>query len=135
MAAPPLRFALLDHIAAESQNVSNCYPRSYARGFDFEIFSAAMLKEAQQHASTTHEREHVTPYMREHHAAHMHSIEQNRNHGALRLTLDTPEDLALLTHMIAETEASQLGFEAIENILIQHPEWIAINAHIEQKKV
>jgi spore coat polysaccharide biosynthesis protein SpsF len=65
----------------------------------------------------------------------MRNIKQHRNHAALRLTLDTPEDLALLTHMIAETEASQLGYEAIENILVQHPEWIAINAHIEQKKV
>jgi spore coat polysaccharide biosynthesis protein SpsF len=115
--------------------VSNCFPRTYARGFDFEIFSAALLTEAHQHATSVHDREHVTPYMRTHHAAQMHNIAQARDNSAMRLTLDTPEDLQLLMHMLEETPALQLGYEAIEDQLNLHPEWIAINAHIEQKKV
>lgn len=114
--------------------VSNCFPRTYARGFDFEIFSAAMLDEAYRQATTTHDREHVTPYMRTHHAASMHNIAQSRDNGGLRITLDTPEDLELLKLLLEETAASSLGYEGIENLLLQHPEWIAINAHIEQKK-
>jgi spore coat polysaccharide biosynthesis protein SpsF len=115
--------------------VSNCFPRTYARGFDFEIFSSAMLADAHHHAVTQHDREHVTPYMRSLHSERMHNIAQQTDHGTLRLTIDTPEDLALLTHMIEETDSVKLGFEAIENILLEHPQWVILNSHIEQKKV
>jgi spore coat polysaccharide biosynthesis protein SpsF len=115
--------------------VSNCFPRTYARGFDFEIFSAHMLEEAHTEATSTHDREHVTPFMRTKHSERMHNIAQEKNNGALRLTLDTPEDLIVLKHMIQETPALELGFAEIENLLLSHPEWITINEHIEQKKI
>ena len=115
--------------------VSNCFPRTYARGFDFEIFSAAMLREAHLQATSQHDREHVTPFMREHHAKFMHNIAQIANHGALRITLDTPEDFRLLTLLIDTTSALQMNYQDIEKTLLDHPEWVAINAHIEQKKV
>jgi spore coat polysaccharide biosynthesis protein SpsF len=115
--------------------VSNCFPRTYARGFDFEIFSAHMLAEAHTEATSTHDREHVTPFMRTTHSERMHNIAQEKNNGALRLTLDTPEDLIVLKHMIEDTSALELGFAEIENLLLSHPEWITINEHIEQKKI
>lgn len=115
--------------------VSNCFPRTYARGFDFEIFSTSLLNEAYASATSGHDREHVTPYMREHHAESMHNISQVRNNSSLRLTLDTPEDLQLLVHMLEETDAAKSGYEAIEDSLLTHPDWISINAHIEQKKI
>jgi len=114
--------------------VSNCFPRTYARGFDFEIFSSYMLREAHQLASAEHDREHVTPFMRSHHASRMNNIAQENDHGSLRLTLDTSEDLDVLTKMIEKTNALSEGFSGIENILLNHPEWIMINQHIEQKK-
>jgi len=115
--------------------VSNCFPRTYARGFDFEIFSARMLEEAHTEATSAHDREHVTPFMRTRHNERMRKIAQEKNNGSLRLTLDTPEDLIVLKHMIEETPALELGFAEIENILLGHPEWITINEHIEQKKI
>jgi spore coat polysaccharide biosynthesis protein SpsF len=114
--------------------VSNCFPRTYARGFDFEIFSARMLQEANRESTSTHDREHVTPFMRAKHSERMHNIAQEKNNGSLRLTLDTPEDLLVLKHMIEETPALELGFAEIEILLLSHPEWITINEHIEQKK-
>jgi spore coat polysaccharide biosynthesis protein SpsF len=115
--------------------VSNCFPRTFARGFDFEIFSSTMLEEAQLEATSAYDREHVTPFMRTRHADRMYNIAQEQDHGHLRLTLDTPEDLAVLTHMLEETQAIQLGYQAVEDILLSHPEWIELNSHIEQKKV
>jgi spore coat polysaccharide biosynthesis protein SpsF len=64
----------------------------------------------------------------------MHNIAQPTDHSALRLTLDTPEDLQVLTYMIEQSKASQAGYSEIETILLNHPEWISINQHIEQKK-
>jgi spore coat polysaccharide biosynthesis protein SpsF len=114
--------------------VSNCFPRSYARGFDFEVFSAFQLNEAHQHATSAYDREHVTPYIRAHYAERMHNISQEHDHSALRLTLDTPEDMQVLTNMIEQTQAAQMGYAEIERTLLDHPEWISINEHIEQKK-
>ena len=117
-----------------SNYVSNCFPRTYARGFDFEIFSSTMLEEAHREATSAYDREHVTPFMRSRHADRMHNIAQQSDHGSLRWTLDTPEDLSVLTHMLQETKAAMLGHHEIEDILLNHPEWIALNSHIEQKK-
>jgi hypothetical protein len=36
--------------------------------------------------------------------------------------------------MLQETKAAMLGHHEIEDILLSHPEWIALNSHIEQKK-
>jgi spore coat polysaccharide biosynthesis protein SpsF len=114
--------------------LSNCFPRTYARGFDFEIFSASMLEEAHKLASSTNEREHVTPFMRSHPRVHMHNISQEANHGNLRLTLDTEDDLIVIKNMMEKTDSIHQGFEKIEQNLLEHPEWIALNAHVEQKK-
>lgn len=64
----------------------------------------------------------------------MHNISQTYNHGHLRLTLDTEDDLNVLKHMMENTESIHQGYEEIEKSLLAHPEWIAMNAHVEQKK-
>jgi len=114
--------------------LSNCFPRTYARGFDFEIFSANMLKDAHEQATSSNDREHVTPFMRNNTQVQMHNISQTYNHGHLRLTLDTEDDLNVLKHMMENTESIRQGYEEIEKTLLAHPEWIAMNAHVEQKK-
>lgn len=115
--------------------ISNCFPRSYARGFDFEIFSAFQLSEAHCNATSAYDREHVTPFIRTKYADKIHNISQVNDHSALRLTLDTQEDLEVLTYMIEKTMSAKAGYSEIEHTLLNHPEWISINEHIEQKKV
>jgi hypothetical protein len=36
--------------------------------------------------------------------------------------------------MMENTESIHQGYEEIEKSLLAHPEWIAMNAHVEQKK-
>ena len=43
--------------------VSNCLERTYPRGMDYEIFSAARLYDAEAKATLQADREHVTPYL------------------------------------------------------------------------
>ncbi len=116
--------------------VSNCFPRTYARGFDFEVFSGKMLEEAFLDGLEAEDREHVTPYLWKNKPGHFHlkNISQQMNNGLLRITIDTPEDFELIEILIEKYHAEKMNFVMIENILNAHPELVAINEHIEQKK-
>jgi len=120
----------------ENCYLSNTHWRTYPRGFDIEIFHRQALETAYQNAQTLPQREHVTPYLyqnpqqfRQLHFARF----PDRN--SYRITLDTPSDFALLDLLIDQQKAHTLSSENIIALLDQHPEWVAINAHIEQKKL
>jgi spore coat polysaccharide biosynthesis protein SpsF len=117
--------------------VSNCFPRTFARGFDFEIFSAAMLNEAHSNATDAGDREHVTPYFWKNRdgAFDIRNLAQDENHAALRITLDEEEDFTLIKTLLEDHNATALDHRQLEELLLSHPELRAINAHIEQKKV
>src|SRR6185312_1097450 len=107
------------------------------RGFDYEIFSFKLLEDAFHHADRESELEHVTPYIRSNRSGkvNVYNISNTKNYGGLRITLDTPEDFELISRLIEEYDAEKLGDKEITEILISHPELVAINAHVEQKKV
>ncbi|OON70318.1 cytidylyltransferase domain-containing protein [Hymenobacter sp. CRA2] len=129
--------ALRRYVADASPQVfrSNAVVRTYPRGFDFEIFSFAQLEAAQQQANTEFEREHVTPYLktRAPGIAFRDEVNPAGDFSQLRLTLDTPEDYELLRRLIEEHHAETLPGPAIVELLLAHPELVAINAHVEQK--
>ncbi len=110
---------------------------TFARGFDFEIFSFQLLKEAFLNATEEFDLEHVTPYIWKNRSGkvELYQVKQPANNGGLRITVDTAEDFELIKTLIEKFNAETLPYNEIENVLNQHPELVAINAHIEQKKV
>ena len=116
--------------------LSNVTTRTFPRGFDFEVFSFEALKEAYEHAITPAQKEHVTPYIRENVAGNIttRDITLTLDHSDLRITLDTPEDLQLISILIEKYKAHTLDHQEIIRILREHPELAKINAHVEQKK-
>lgn len=116
--------------------VSNCFPRTYARGFDFEIFSFQALKEAYENATEIADKEHVTSYIHQNKSGktEFYNINQTNNNSHLRITVDTPEDFELIKQLIEKYNAENLSYNEIETLLNQHPELTSINKHIEQKK-
>lgn len=117
--------------------VSNTIDRTFPRGFDFEIFSAQALFEADAEASDPAEREHVTPYLYANRSGRvtLHPIRRHSDASRYRVTLDTREDLVLLRALIEEHGAQDLDAEAIIGILNAHPQLASLNAHVEQKKL
>jgi len=76
---------------------SNINPPTFPDGLDVEIFKYEVLERAWQEASLTSEREHVTPYLRNHpeifsQANYFSPIDLS----GLRLTVDEPEDLEIV---------------------------------------
>lgn len=108
----------------------------YPLGMSAEVFSFSMLKEAYQRARFSHEKEHVTPYFYRH-PEKKFSIGRFRLDPPVnyRLTVDTGEDF-LLVEKIFESlypQNPKFSIKDIFRLLENHPEWLAINAHIPQK--
>ncbi|MBK8471588.1 MAG: glycosyltransferase family protein [Sphingobacteriales bacterium] len=117
--------------------VSNGVVRSFPRGFDLEVFSFQYLEEAYQNATLASDIEHVTPYIHQNRSgktifSHLCHTEDKSQY---RITLDTPEDYELLRLLIEQYSAHTLNYAQIIKLLDEHPELVAINAHIEQKKL
>lgn len=137
---PDLIFkAVNNYLKLNNTNIylSNTIQRTYARGFDFEIFSIELLENAFKNAYEESEQEHVTPFMWKNRSGKciVKQTEQINDNSHLRLTVDTPEDFELIKLLITNYNAQELTHTEIENILLKHPELVKINAHIEQKKV
>lgn len=126
------------YLAASDSSLylSNGLVRTFPRGLDFEVFSYKLLVEAQHHATSASDREHVTPYIHQNRSGQVHFAHTVRESDAsrFRVTLDTSEDFHLLQVLLEQYQADTLSAEQLIELLEKHPEIVSINAQIEQKK-
>ncbi|WP_018477409.1 cytidylyltransferase domain-containing protein [Pontibacter roseus] len=131
--------AVQQYLELDDEHVylSNALVRTFPRGFDFEVFSFSLLQEAYERATREEELEHVTPYINQNRSGHVQLQHYTRDQDAsqFRITLDTPEDLELITVLIEQYQAQQMDGEQLIQLLESHPELPKINAHVEQKKL
>lgn len=82
--------------------VANCFePRTYPQGTDTEVISWPVLAEAAAAAVEPHEREHVTPFIRERpERFSLARLDLDPPAGDVSLVLDTPDDLARLRDLV-----------------------------------
>lgn len=116
--------------------VSNAIERTFPRGLDVEVFSFACLKKAACEAKLLYEREHVTPYFRFNpDFFRLGNFTQQPNESHHRWTLDTVEDFNLIAKIIQALYPANPYFNQhdILNLIAKNPEWLKINAHVEQK--
>ena len=121
----------------ENLYLSNCLERTYPRGMDYEVFSTVRLLDADANATLPPDREHVTPYLHQNRPGDVRLLNLPWSGGGAqyRLTLDTEDDRLLLTELLEKYGASSLNCADLVAILAEHPELVALNAHIEQKKL
>lgn len=117
--------------------MSNSIERTFARGFDFEIFSFQLLDEAFKNTIVESDLEHVTPYIWKNKSGNveMYYVKQEKDNSGYRVTVDTTDDFELIKKLIENHEADKLAYTEIEAVLKLHPELLALNSHVEQKKV
>ena len=129
--------ALVDDVIAtyEPDFVSNMLEKTYPYGMAVEAFSAQALREAHREAKDPAEREHVTPFIwRRPERYRLKSLTMTPNLSGHRWTVDTPEDFELVSRLL-KTLKPQFTLEDVLALLDEHPDWCAINAHVEQKAV
>lgn len=116
---------------------SNGMERTFPRGFDFEIFSYRLLKDAFTNATEWFQKEHVTPYINQNRSGNVaiKNFVRAGDASRFRLTVDTPADFELIEKLITGFHCDKKNAEEIIAIMEDHPELAAMNAHIEQKKI
>ncbi len=139
---PLVDAALLDnlveqHIANNPTGISNIDIHHFPRGFDVEVFSAAMLNEAAKQATTLFQKEHVTPYIYQQYGQTLLSwrpSESDQSH--YRLCIDEPDDLAMFETLIEQYPDDIMNADAhsIIAFLNQHVKIAKINQHVQQKQ-
>jgi len=118
--------------------LSNMIEPTWPYGMAVEVMSTAALAEAHHNAVDGQEREHVTPYIYwRPEKFRIRSMTRSQDLSGYRLTVDTREDLDLVSLIIEALHARQPQFnlEDVVALLHAHPEWLKINEHIQQKSV
>jgi spore coat polysaccharide biosynthesis protein SpsF len=116
--------------------LSNTLERTFPRGLDFEVFAAAALDRADRAATRPSDREHVTPwlYTGPHRLPHLVQQRWPVDRSNYRVTLDTAEDLELISRLLEEHDAAALDCAGLIGMLDDHPELAALNAGIAQRE-
>lgn len=115
---------------------SNIGERSFPRGLDTEVFSFSALETAWKEAKKSEEREHVTPFIRNHPERFAaFNLASPTDHSGYRWTLDTAEDwiLILKVYEYLYKDTSYFAYEEVLRLFEHHPELAQINQHIIQK--
>lgn len=114
---------------------SNIAVRSYPRGLDVEVFNREALEVSWENDHSSW-REHVTPYIYNHpEMFRLQTVKNPIDYSYHRWTVDTPEDFSLIEYIYQHFGHSSFTWQEVITLMDEHPEWVIINAHIEQKKV
>ncbi len=109
---------------------------TYPRGMDVEIFSFEWLEEAFYKAKENYEREHVTPYLYTN-VKDVYYDKAPKDYSQYRLTLDTKEDLDVITQVIQTLYNPDKTFhlQDIIHFLDLNPDVRNINSNVKQKEI
>ncbi|HEX2132978.1 MAG TPA: glycosyltransferase family protein [Actinophytocola sp.] len=113
--------------------VSNVLVRRLPRGFDAELVRRDVLAEQYRLATGSH-REHVTSGVyAEPEVYRCTGVLPGEDHSDLRVTLDTPEDAALLEAVVTALGDGVPRWREVVALLRTRPDLVALNAGVEQR--
>ncbi len=117
--------------------VSNSNPPTFPDGMDAEVFTWASLEESWKSAELPSEREHVTPYIKNHIGQFkIGNLENDKNLENIRLTLDNPEDYKLISLIYERLEKNDayISLDAILDLIQKDKSLLEINTHIQRNE-
>ena len=114
---------------------SNVLRRTYPRGLDTEVMSAATLAHAWLEAREHYERVHVTPYIYGHpETFRLLSVSGSVGHNGHRWTVDTPHDLQFVRGVYRLLgDRATAGWRDVLSIVEQNPQLSQINQDVRHK--
>lgn len=126
------------HIEGSSDYTANIIKRTFPRGLDVEVFNFDVLEADFKNANKKHQREHVTPYIKEHpEKFKLKNIEAKGRikRPDIRIAVDTVEDFKLIKKIIQYFNNLNFKTEEIIDFLDRNPDILEINKNIKQKSV
>jgi spore coat polysaccharide biosynthesis protein SpsF len=124
-------------VEGEPDYASNILRRTYPRGLDTEVMSAATLARAWREADQPYQRAHVTPYVYQHpESFRLLSLTGEPDRSVHRWTVDSADDLELVRAVYRRMEGED-GFSWHEVLGLLHAEpWLAeLNRHVRHKQL
>lgn len=101
-----------------------------------KFFPYSVLETASNSTELAYDREHVTPYIYNHpNIFRRKNVTWYRDASQYRLTVDTPEDFALISRIIENLypDSPEFNIDDILTLLRQNPEMLDLNRHIIQR--
>ena len=127
-------------LAADVDYCSNVLVRTYPRGMDVQVFPLTVLEEVNRLTTDPPDREHVSLYIYEHpERFRLLNVASglDPDAAALRLTVDTPQDLSVVRVVFERLYHRQPDFDLADvlDLFRAEPELRELNATIRQKPV
>ncbi len=123
------------HLINKFDYTSNVDPPTFPDGYDVEVFNFESLEKAWKNANLNSEREHVTPYIRNHKEIfNIGNYESDKNLEHIRLTLDNEEDYELISLIYEKLydEKSYISLDKLLNFLSENSKVLDVNKHIQR---
>jgi spore coat polysaccharide biosynthesis protein SpsF len=129
----------LEERVTQADYASNSLVRDVPVGLDTEALWRDVLERVQRMATSVPAREHVTWHIHSEHRERyvLHAVRRPYAAGDLRWTIDTPADLEVVRRLYDALGYADRPVPLAEAIAWarEHPEVMAINAHVVQKTV
>ena len=136
---PLLEPALIDdllalfHATPDCDYADNVVPRTFPHGFDAQVVSRTALETTDAEAVLPAHREHVLPFVQTQpqRFRHAHLTAEGPSHADLRITLDYPEDLALIRGIYEALHPTNPTFGLVDILVLRdrEPVLFEINSH------
>jgi spore coat polysaccharide biosynthesis protein SpsF len=124
-------------LRTDSDYASNNRPPTYPEGMDVEVFKSTALHRTQLEASSTYDKEHVTPYMSEENGFTVSSQVNRENLSFHRWTIDEESDLIMMReiyeHLFVEGEIFTM--DNILDLLNKHPDITLLNSQVGRSQL
>lgn len=124
--------ALQDNDVEYASNIS---PPTFPDGLDVEVFTYSALTEAWKHATSKHEREHVTPYIKNNSKKSSHNVINSTDHSAQRWTVDEVEDFEIIQN-VCDVFAPRTNFswKEVMRCYEENPALFSANQHLSRNE-
>ncbi|HEX3145724.1 MAG TPA: glycosyltransferase family protein [Pyrinomonadaceae bacterium] len=115
--------------------VANVLVCTYPDGLDTEVFSFPVLERAWREAQLSSEREHVTPYMRNHpDLFRLKNVTHSEDLSSLRWTVDEPRDLEFARAIYARFGEQRFDMNDVLKLLRDQPDLAELNSGIARNE-
>ena len=116
---------------------SNTLQRTWPRGLDTEVMTAAALARAACVAVEPYERTHVTPYIYQHpELFQLLSVTGREDHSRDRWTVDTADDLEFVRKIYQRlADPAAFGWRDVQRLVADEPALAKLNRHVRQKQL
>jgi spore coat polysaccharide biosynthesis protein SpsF len=123
------------NLAPDIDYLYNILPQGdFPRGLDVEVVSFDVLKQIWRLDNNPAWREHVTPFITQH--PEMFKVhEVITDLPQIRWTVDTPEDLELVSNIFNYFGHDHFSSQDVLSALEENPQWAELNRHVKQKSL